>query len=147
MVSVSEDGGKTFRILIPYSGIHPDHHAWWIHPYNPSFIIDGDDGGLAITRDKGKTWQFESKLPVGQFYHINVDNALPYHVMGGLQDNGSWYGPAYVWINSGIRNSYWTEVGGGDGFDVVPDPDNYNWVYSMSQEGELGRYNVATGEQ
>ena len=147
MVSVSEDGGKTFRILIPYSGIHPDHHAWWIHPYDPSFIIDGDDGGLAITRDKGKNWQFESKLPVGQFYHINVDNALPYHVMGGLQDNGSWYGPAYVWINSGIRNSYWTEVGGGDGFDVVPDPDNYNWVYSMSQEGELGRYNVATGEQ
>jgi photosystem II stability/assembly factor-like uncharacterized protein len=146
-VSVSEDGGKTFRILIPYSGIHPDHHAWWINPFDPSFILDGDDGGLAITRDKGKNWQFESKLRVGQFYHINVDNALPYRGMGGLQDNGSWYGPAYVWINSGIRNGYWTEVGGGEGFDVVPEPDNYNWVYSMSQEGELGRYNVATGEQ
>jgi len=147
MISVSEDGGKTFRTLIPYSGIHPDHHAWWIHPYDPSFIIDGDDGGLAMTHDKGKTWQFDEKLPVGQFYHITVDNSLPYNVMGGLQDNGSWHGPAYAWIRSGIRNAYWAEVGGGDGFDVMPDPADANWVYSMSQEGGLGRYNIATGER
>ena len=145
-ITVSEDGGKSFRTVIPYSGIHPDHHAWWIHPNNPSFIIDGNDGGIAISHDKGKTWQFDEKLPLGQFYHINVDNQLPYHVMGGLQDNGSWNGPAYAWIRSGIRNAYWQGVNGGDGFDVLPDPEDPNWVYSMSQGGNVNRYNMATGE-
>jgi photosystem II stability/assembly factor-like uncharacterized protein/uncharacterized protein YdcH (DUF465 family) len=147
MITVSEDAGKTFKSVIPYSGIHPDHHAWWIHPQNGNFIIDGNDGGIAISRDRGKTWQFDEKLPVGQFYHINVDNKIPYNVMGGLQDNGSWHGPAYVWVNSGIRNAYWQGVGGGDGFDVMSDPEDANWVYSMSQGGAVGRYNIATGEE
>jgi photosystem II stability/assembly factor-like uncharacterized protein len=147
MISVSEDGGKTFKNVIPYSGIHPDHHAWWIHPYDANFIIDGNDGGIGISRDRGKTWQFDEKLPLGQFYHINTDNQLPYHVMGGLQDNGSWNGPAYVWIQSGIRNAYWQGVSGGDGFDVVPDPEDPNWVYAMSQGGSLSRYNIGTGEE
>ena len=146
MISVSEDGGKNFRNLIPYSGVHPDHHAFWINPVNPDFILDGNDGGIAVTHDRGRTWQFDEKLPVGQFYHINVDNNLPYNVMGGLQDNGSWQGPAYAWVNSGLRNAYWNEVNGGDGFDVLPDPDNSDWVYSMSQGGELSRYNIKTGE-
>lgn len=147
MISVSEDGGKTFKGVIPYSGIHPDHHAWWIHPYDANFIIDGNDGGIGISRDRGKTWQFDEKLPLGQFYHINTDNQLPYHVMGGLQDNGSWNGPAYVWIQSGIRNAYWQGVSGGDGFDVIPDPEDPNWVYAMSQGGSVSRYNMATGEE
>lgn len=147
MISVSEDGGKTFKNVIPYSGIHPDHHAWWIHPYDANFIIDGNDGGIGISRDRGKTWQFDEKLALGQFYHINTDNQLPYHVMGGLQDNGSWNGPAYVWIQSGIRNAYWQGVSGGDGFDVVPDPEDPNWVYAMSQGGSLSRYNMGTGEE
>jgi len=147
MVNVSEDGGKTFKSVLPYSGIHPDHHAWWIHPYDANFIIDGNDGGIGISRDRGKTWQFDEKLPLGQFYHINADNQIPYNVMGGLQDNGSWHGPAYVWIQSGIRNAYWQGVNGGDGFDVVPDPEDPNWVYSMSQGGAVNRYNMATGEE
>ncbi|MDP1764552.1 MAG: hypothetical protein Q8L07_11790 [Sediminibacterium sp.] len=147
MISVSEDAGKTFRTIIPYSGIHPDHHAWWIHPFDANFIIDGNDGGIGISRDRGKTWQFDEKLPLGQFYHINVDNQLPYHVMGGLQDNGSWHGPAYVWVRSGIRNAYWQGVNGGDGFDVLPDPEDPNWLYSMSQGGSVNRYNLATGEE
>lgn len=147
MITVSEDAGKTFKSVIPYSGIHPDHHAWWIHPYDANFIIDGNDGGIGISRDRGKTWQFDEKLPLGQFYHINTDNQLPYHVMGGLQDNGSWNGPAYVWIQSGIRNAFWQGVSGGDGFDVMPDPEDPNWVYAMSQGGSVSRYNMATGEE
>lgn len=147
MIGLSEDGGKNFKPIIPYSGIHPDHHAFWINPLDPSLIIDGNDGGIGISRDRGKTWVFDEKLPLGQYYHINVDNKLPYNVMGGLQDNGSWHGPAYVWMNSGIRNAFWQSVGGGDGFDVMPHPADENWVYSMSQGGSLGRYNVATGER
>jgi photosystem II stability/assembly factor-like uncharacterized protein len=145
-ITLSEDGGKSFSTLIPYSGIHPDHHAWWIHPENPNLIIEGNDGGIGISRDRGKSWNFDEKIPVGQFYHINVDNETPYNVMGGMQDNGSWHGPAYVWINGGIRNYYWHNVGGGDGFDVMPDVEDASWVYSESQGGSFGRRNWKTGE-
>lgn len=144
-ITMSEDGGKSFSTLIPYSGIHPDHHAWWIHPTNENLIIEGNDGGIGISRDRGKTWRFDEQLPFGQFYHINVDNELPYNVMGGLQDNGSWRGPAYTWIDGGIRNYYWESLWGGDGFDVVPDPTDNKWVYAMSQGGSVGRYHVPTG--
>jgi photosystem II stability/assembly factor-like uncharacterized protein len=146
MVTMSEDGGKTFKTVIPYRGIHPDHHAFWIHPDNPDFIIDGNDGGIGITRDRGKNWMFDEKLPVGQFYHINVDNEMPYNVMGGMQDNGSWLGPAYTWIDGGLKNYYWESLSGGDGFDVMPDPEEKNWVYSMSQGGNVLRTNYQTGE-
>ncbi len=146
-VSMSEDGGKTFKTVIPYNGIHPDHHAFWINPLDPNFIIDGNDGGIGITRDKGKTWQFDEKIPVGQFYHINVDNEMPYNIMGGMQDNGSWRGPAYTWTNAGLKNYYWESLWGGDGFDVMPDPEDANWVYAMSQGGNVGRYNIITGEK
>ena len=145
-ISMSEDGGKSFETVIPYGGIHPDHHAFWINPNDPGFIIDGNDGGIGISRDRGKNWIFCEQIPVGQFYHINVDNKIPYNVMGGMQDNGSWRGPAYTWINGGIRNYYWNNIGGGDGFDASPDPENNDWVYAMSQEGELHKTNVVTGE-
>lgn len=148
-VNVSEDGGKNFDQLMPAygadNGVHPDHHAWWIHPKNPDFMMDGNDGGLNITRDGGKTWRFVQNLPVAQFYHINVDNEFPYNVYGGMQDNGSWGGPAYVLKAQGIRNSYWQELAFGDGFDVVPDPDDSRYGYAMSQQGFVSRYDRVTG--
>jgi len=146
-IAMSEDAGKSFSIIAPTQKIHADHHALWISPTDPSFIIDGGDGGLAISRDRGKTWKFEEQLAFGQFYHISVDNAMPYHVMGGLQDNGSWWGPAYQWTEGPIQNLAWQELNGGDGFDVAPDPQDNNWVYAMSQGGNLAKYNIATGER
>lgn len=145
-ITFSEDGGKSFSTMIPYSGIHPDHHAWWINPEDPNLIVEGNDGGIGISRDRGKNWVFDEKLPAGQFYHVNVDNEIPYNVMGGMQDNGSWLGPAYTWINGGIKNYFWNNVGGGDGFDVMTDPEDASWVYSMSQGGSVGRRNWKTGE-
>ncbi len=148
-VNVSEDGGKNFEQLMPAygvdNGVHPDHHAWWIHPSDGSFMIDGNDGGMNITRDGGKTWRFIGNLPVAQFYHINVDNEFPYNVYGGMQDNGSWRGPAYVWKAQGIRNDYWQEISFGDGFDVLPDPDDSQYGWSMSQQGYVSRYDHITG--
>ncbi len=148
-VNVSEDGGKNFKQLMPAygvdNGVHPDHHAWWIHPENGQFMIDGNDGGMNITKDGGKTWRFIGNLPVGQFYHINVDEEYPYNVYGGMQDNGSWRGPAYVWRAQGIRNSYWQEIAFGDGFDVVPDKDDNQFGYAMSQQGFVSRYDWKTG--
>ncbi len=148
-VNVSEDGGKSFKQLMPAygvnNGVHPDHHAWWIHPKNGQFMIDGNDGGLNITKDGGKSWRFIGNIPVAQFYHISVDNEYPYNVYGGMQDNGSWRGPAYVWKTQGIRNSYWQEIAFGDGFDVVPDKDDSQYGYAMSQQGFVSRYDWKTG--
>ncbi|MDG2372439.1 MAG: hypothetical protein P8L83_07470 [Flavobacteriaceae bacterium] len=148
-VNVSEDGGKSFSELMPAygvsNGVHPDHHAWWIHPKDGDFIIDGNDGGMNISRDGGKTWRFIGNIPVAQFYHISTDNEFPYNVYGGMQDNGSWRGPAYVWKTQGIRNSYWQEIAFGDGFDVVPDRDNSRYGYAMSQQGNVSRYDWKTG--
>ena len=148
-VNVSKDGGKNFEQLMPAygvsNGIHPDHHAWWMHPRDGSFMIDGNDGGLNISYDQGKTWRFIGNLPVAQFYHINIDHEYPYNVYGGMQDNGSWRGPAYVWKAQGIRNSYWQEIAFGDGFDVVPDKDNSRYGWAMSQQGYVARYDYVTG--
>ncbi len=143
-VNVSEDGGKSFSTLLGQK-IHVDHHAWWIHPENPSFMIDGNDGGMAITYDRGKSWRHVSNLPVSQFYHIRTDMELPYNVYGGMQDNGSWVGPGYVWSGGGIINTYWEFLMGGDGFDVMPAPGDPSTCYSMSQQGNVSRLNLETG--
>ena len=147
-VTVSNDGAKTFESLMTAygaNGVHPDHHAFWGHPTNPNFIIEGNDGGLNISLDRGKTWRFIENLPLAQFYHINYDMDWPYNVYGGMQDNGSWRGPAYVWRAGGIRNAYWEELFFGDGFDVVPHPGNSRFGYAMSQQGNVGRYDLVTG--
>ena len=146
-VSVSEDGGKSFRSIMPmFGGVHSDHHAFWINPDNPQHILDGNDGGLYASHNRGKSWQFHHNLPVGQFYHINVDNEVPYNVYGGMQDNGSWCGPAYKFAIFGkIQNEDFKSVGFGDGFDVIPDPLDSRYGYSMFQGGEFQRYDRLTG--
>ncbi|MDJ0842060.1 MAG: hypothetical protein QNK37_36500 [Acidobacteriota bacterium] len=144
-LSVSEDGGRTFRVMFEYNRVHPDHHAFWIHPDDPNYIIEGNDGGLAVSRDRGKTWRFVENLPLAQFYHIRVDNEQPYNIYGGMQDNGSWRGPGYVYRSGGIRNTYWEEVAFGDGFDTAPDMSDPRYGYAMSQGGNLRRYDLNTG--
>lgn len=146
VISVSEDGGKSFKITATFDQAHADHHAIWIHPEDNNLIINGNDGGVSISRDRGKTWTFAEALPLGQFYHVNVDNEIPYNIYGGLQDNGSWQGPAYIWKEGGIRNYSWLSVNGGDGFDVMPDPEDARYGYAMSQGGFLGRYDTKTGQ-
>jgi len=146
-VDRSEDGGKTFKQLLDYAkGVHPDHHAFWIHPTNPHYMIDGNDGGLNISRDRGENWRFVTNIPVGQFYHINYDMDYPYNVMGGLQDNGSWVGPAYVLKAGGIRNADWREVYFGDGFDIMPHPSKPDMIWAMSQGGFVSYFNKQTRE-
>jgi photosystem II stability/assembly factor-like uncharacterized protein len=149
----SIDGGKTFvfneviNCCAAGNTLHIDNHAFWINPNDSRHIIIGNDGGLGITHDRGETWRFVRNLPVAQFYHVAVDNDHPYHIYGGLQDNGSWRGPSEVWENAGIRNLHWQEVGFGDGFDTLPDPDNSRRGYVMSQGGFLLRWDLDTGEQ
>ncbi len=145
-LSVSEDGARSFESLYPYyNWVHPDHHAFWLSHESPGFMINGNDGGLNITFDGGHTWRFIENIPVGQFYHVEVDMETPYNVYGGMQDNGSWEGPAYVWRQGGIRNGYWDELFFGDGFDVMIDPSDSRYLYAMSQQGNVGRVDRHSG--
>ena len=144
-LQVSNDGGKSFSTVS--RGVHSDHHALWIHPNDGSFLIEGNDGGVAISRDYGRTWRFIDNLPLAQFYHINVDSDVPYNIYGGMQDNGSWRGPSDVWENRGIRNWHWHEVGFGDGFATLVDASDPSFGYAMSQGGYLIRFNWTTGER
>ncbi|MDX1390144.1 MAG: hypothetical protein R3344_13205, partial [Acidobacteriota bacterium] len=147
LLSASDDGGKSFNVIAPFRTVHPDFHAMWINPSDPTHLIVGNDGGIVISRDRGATWSFVANLPLAQFYHIAVDDDVPYHVYGGMQDNGSWRGPSAVWENGGIRNHHWEEVDFGDGFDTLPDPRDSMRGYSMSQEGYLRRWDNRTGEK
>lgn len=144
-VTVSEDAGKTWGTFVSGNRVHTDHHLWWIHPDDPEFILNGHDGGLTITRDRGKKWYFVESLPLTQFYHVRVDNDIPYNVYGGSQDNGSWRGPSRSWFKGGIRNFYWQRLSVGDGFDMVPDPQDNRYGWSMGQGGNLNYYDRVSG--
>lgn len=143
-INMSEDGGLTFPVSVA-GNVHLDHHAWWINPENPSHMIDGNDGGMAITYDMGKNWRHITNLPVGQFYHVNVDMERPYRVYGGMQDNGSWAGPAYSWYSGGLINEFWDFLIGGDGFDAMPVPGDPRYCYAQSQGGALRLIDILTG--
>ncbi|HEV7595558.1 MAG TPA: hypothetical protein VGO33_11235 [Gemmatimonadaceae bacterium] len=137
----SDDGGKTVRRGA--LGVHTDWHAMWIDPADPEHYILGDDGGIAVTYDRGGTYDFINTFPIGQFYHVSYDMQKPYKVCGGLQDNGSWCGPSRAKNRAGISNSDWYNVGGGDGFYSAIDPQDSNVVYSESQGGNASRLNIA----
>ena len=147
LIGVSTDGGKNFKTLVPFAKVHPDYHALWINPRDGSHMFAGNDGGVAESEDRGNSWRFVATLPLGQYYHVTVDNETPYNVYGGMQDNGSWKGPNTTWETGGIRNWDWQEVGFGDGFGTAPIPNDPMVGYAMSQEGYLVRWNLRTGER
>jgi photosystem II stability/assembly factor-like uncharacterized protein len=141
----SLDGGKTVNTSVA-PRIHSDHHAIWIDPANSDHLIIGNDGGLAISWDRAKTWTFLPNLPVGLFYHVSYDMAVPYNVCGGMQDNYTWCGPSAVRGSAGIANHHWATLQGGDGFVVLQDPGDYRVAYSESQDGNLVRVDRVTFE-
>lgn len=140
---ISKDGGSRFRTV--GSGVHSDMHALWINPQNTNNILLGTDGGLYQSFDGGFFFMHLKNLPVSQFYRVSVDNAQPYNVYGGLQDNGSWFGPSRA--ANGIQNRDWTNVGGGDGFVALRHPTKANIVYCEMQGGKLWRYDLSSGQR
>ena len=143
----SVDGGETFSSM--FGGgfnvpVHPDHHALWINEKNPNKLIIGTDGGVYISYNKGGNWRMVGTLPVSQFYHVSHDDQWPYHVYGGLQDNGSWEGPSRA--PGGIKPGDWNSIGMGDGFWAFVDKQDHNTIYSEYQGGQLLRLNRSIGE-
>jgi photosystem II stability/assembly factor-like uncharacterized protein len=135
---VSADGGQKFRAI--GGGIHSDHHALWIDPSNSLHLIAGNDGGVDISHDGGKTWQSVQSMDLAEVYQVGADMRQPYYVYCGLQDNGSWGGPSATLDAGGIANDDWISIGSGDGFYAQADPNDSNIVYSNSQMNGLYRY-------
>jgi hypothetical protein len=139
--SYSSDGGYSFADASGDGGwVHSDHHALWINPSNTSQMYLGTDGGVYMSNDRGATWIFLQNLPVGQFYHAALDNAAPYKIYGGLQDNGSWVAPSAK--PGGVGNADWKAIYGGDGFWVLPDPLKPGIAYAQYQGGNMARIDL-----
>jgi len=137
----SIDGGKTFeRVKGPH---HGDHHDIWIDPKNPRRVINSNDGGVDISTNGGETW-FAPPMPWGQFYHISVDNRLPYHVAGTMQDIGTGSGPSNSLAKAGIAPSDWHPVGGGETGFTASDPTDPDIVYAGEYGGYISRYDHRT---
>ncbi|MEP6820716.1 MAG: sialidase [Chthoniobacterales bacterium] len=141
---MSEDAGKSFATVGGFNGAHGDVHDVWIDPLNPQSVIAADDGGIWYSYNGGTKWWKGENLPISQFYHVSLDDADPYHVYGGLQDNGSWSSPSQY--PGGISNAQWEAFYGGDGFWMFPDPSDPDYLYAEAQGGTIGRVNRKTHE-
>jgi photosystem II stability/assembly factor-like uncharacterized protein len=139
---LSVNGGQSFSSV--GSAAHGDFHDVWIDPNDTNTVFTGDDGGLWLSQDGGTRWMHQANLPISQFYHVSVDNADPYHVYGGLQDNSSWIGDSSY--PGGIDNSRWENIYGGDGFWVFQDTSDPDYIYAEYQGGTIGRVNRHTLE-
>ena len=143
---MSKDGGKSFT-SINKENVHSDHHIVWIDPSKDNHIINGNDGGCNISYDDGAHWFKANTPPVGQFYNITVDNAKPYNVYGGLQDNGTWFGSSLTKENAGWYDSGdnpFKSINGGDGMQVQVDLRDNKTIYSGSQYGSYSRQTLGS---
>ncbi len=139
------DGGSIFQNRT--GGQHGDFHGVWIDPADPDHVIACQDGGIAVTYDRGLRWDLNLQMATVEFYQVTADMRKPYFVYGGLQDNGSWGGPSRSRSRTGIRNRDWFNFLGGDGFYVQVDPGNHRIVFSDHEYGRLWRLDMRTGER
>ena len=136
--AISRDGGNTFKTL---GSMHSDIHDIWFDIKDSDRMYVATDGGLYRSWDGGSTMEMVKNLPLSQYYQVSLDNAKPYNIYGGLQDNGSWYGPSQS--PGGIENRDWHSVGAGDGFRVYRHPTQANIIYSEMQGAEnIWRYDT-----
>ena len=126
-------------------GAHGDFHDVWIDPEQSQHRVSpATTAACGAARTAATRWKHQVNLPVSQFYHVSVDNADPYHVYGGLQDNSSWVGDSSY--PGGVTNSRWENMFGGDGFWMFEDPSDPDYIYAEAQGGEIGRVNRHTHE-
>lgn len=144
-LNVSTDGGKTAEVL---TGMHMDHHGLWIDPANPDYLLNVQDGGLAISYDKGENWKTPlEELPLGQFFTIMYDMEEPFNVYGSIQDHGSFKGTVDLSRGrTGLRPVDFSETLGGEGTTHAVDPRD-GTVYASSYYGNLDRREPGADEK
>lgn len=144
---ISSDGGRTFD-AVSYQSQFGDVHALWIDPQNPERLLSGSDGGFYLSNDAGRHFEFLNTMPFAQVYHVGVDMADPYHVLGGFQDHEIWRGPNQKYNQVGVQGGDWTRLRDmADGMYTVADPRNPNIVYYNGHFGDITRVNVKNGEE
>lgn len=145
-LNMSEDGGKTFKTI---GNMHGDHHGLWIDPKNPNYLVNVNDGGLAISYDGGMNFRtFADNMPLVQFFNVMYDTAKPFHVYGSVQDHGSFR--CAVDLSKGRNNIQavkWEWAPGGEGSSHAIDPADPNTVYSAGFYGNITRTNMKTKDQ
>jgi photosystem II stability/assembly factor-like uncharacterized protein len=131
----SIDGGKTFTSDSVVRNVHADNHALWIDPARPEHMLLGTDGGLFVSYDGSRRWDYIDNLPIGQFYDISIDKREPYWIYGGVQDNGTFTFPSGTYSRGALTDDQVAFIGYGDGFQVAVDPTNPRFAYTNSQNG------------
>jgi photosystem II stability/assembly factor-like uncharacterized protein len=140
----SRDGGKTFEeIETP----HGDNHDLWIDPADPERMIQSNDGGANVSYDGGENWSVQSNQPTAQMYRVSTDNAFPWRLLGGQQDNSAVRIRSRSAFGSAIGQRDWEPTAGGESGHVVAHPENPDIVYGGSYGGFLVRMDHATGNR
>ena len=137
----SLDGAETFK-EVPWGG---DNHDVWIDPTNADRFVVTDDGGLNITTVHGRGFNRVS-LPIGQMYHVAVDNQIPYDFYTNMQDDGNMRGPSTSIAGFGFGmppESGWDhDMGGCESGFTIPDPSNPDIVWATCYGDEVTIWNA-----
>ena len=138
----SVDGGKTFKSI---STPHGDHHDLWIDPEDPNRMIVADDGGAQVSFDGAANWSTYLNQPTVQVYRLSTDNAFPYRILGGQQDNSAFRIRSRSYGSAITEDDFENAAGGESGF-VVADPANPEITYGGSYMGYMARLDHGTNE-
>lgn len=139
---ISTDGGKTFKSI---STPHGDHHDLWIDPQDGNRMVVADDGGAQVSFDGGANWSTYLNQPTAQVYRISTDNAFPYRILGGQQDNSAFRIKSRTYGAAITAAEMETAAGSESGY-VVADPLNPDITYGGNYMGMLQRLDHRTGE-
>ena len=127
----TSNGGNSWSDISGWD-VHVDQHGLYVHPQNHNLLFLGNDGGYYTSQNGGNSWDWINNLPITQFYTCEVDDQFPDRLYGGAQDNGT---------NRTLTGNTddWELIYGGDGFYVLVDPYDNNYVYAEYQYGNLAR--------
>ena len=136
----SIDGGRTFSRM---PAAHVDHHDIWINPSNTDIIINGNDGGAAVSVNGGYSWSTQDNQPTAQMYRVMTDNLFPYNVYSGQQDASGIVIQSRS-LGGGIGLHHWQTIRSGESATVGLDPENPRFVYSTFFASFLGEWDSQT---
>ena len=140
----SIDGGKTF---VNVEHPHGDDHGMWFNPDNPNIMIQVNDGGANVSLNGGKSWSTQLNQPTGEYYMVAVDEQYPYRLYMPQQDNSTLIIPSLPPVSWGFDHpsQAWQQASGCETGQIWPKPDGK--VVWGACKGEVGRYNVVTGQE